>query len=628
MTEIDQPPLPGMAPGLMAPPLPAFYLNEDNLRQFGATDPSPWTRRNLRMLRHRRLFELIKPPKNKIKSSQRPSVTPDGKMIPKKIASMLASHPPTIKCAVVDPSLGIAAERAADWLRTMRDEEEERHGEGPNGSRAYQEAETLVRDGMLVDITVWDPADTTFPYVTDLPDPMTVFPTYAGNKLIRCTLKYRTTVAEAKELCRAFGQEDLVSVGGSFQQDSLPVEVIKVFAINPDSQGWEVGILIRGRLLTVQPLPACPLTIQYATSRIYTSTTTGEVTTLDRYENIGHGIFDIIEEPIKNKNEDYTLLREMMMREANPPRVIFTDDEGKLDELKFETGQNIHLWSDDKFQLVQLTPDFNKLKNILQLDQQGLDRGSIPAALWGENPDGTSSPTEFMLLGNARDQVYVFEKALKRFYQSKYRKMLTLYRDQSPALFPGSPGATPLQTTDPNSGIKLGGVPFTVQDISALGPNPKVIVEYTEITPQNEVARTQMATNLVREKIIDLATAREMIPAPFNQQPQLMGQRVLQDISLTNPLMTQIMSMAAALYSPDPIMQSIAHLMLPGMLEQAQMQAAGGMGPPATPQPGQNGVPARQGQMAPQANPPENGQRAGVPEGHPVTPPQGSPPHP
>jgi hypothetical protein len=534
-----------MAPGLMDPmAMPAFFLNEDNMRQFAATDPYPWTKRNLRMLRHRRLFELVKPPKNKVHSNHRPSVTPDGKMIPKKIASMLAGHPPSIKCAVIDPALAINAERCSDWLRTMRDEEEERHAEGPNGSRAYQEAETIVRDGMLVDITVWNPADPTFPFISDLPDPMTVFPTYAGNKLVRCTLKYRSTVAEARSLCETFGQEDLVSVGGSFQQDSMPVEIVKVFTNQGGS--WEVGILLRGRLLTVQPLPSCPITIQYATSRVYTSTTTGEITTLDRYENIGQGIFDIIEEPIKNKNEDYTLLREMMMREANPPRVIFTDDEGKLDELKFETGQNIHLWADDKFQLVQLTPDFNKLKNILQLDQQGLDRGSIPSALWGENPDATSSPTEFMLLGNARDQVYVFEKALKRFYQSKYRKQLVLYRDNSPALFPGSPGATPLQTTDPNSGIKLGGQPFTVQDIRALGPNPKVIVEYSEITPQNEVARTQMATNLVREKIVDLATAREMIPAPFNAQPQLMGQKVLQDISLTNPIMTQIMAMTAA----------------------------------------------------------------------------------
>jgi hypothetical protein len=76
-------------------------------------------------------------------------------------------------------------------------------------------------------------------------------------------------------------------------------------------------------------------------------------------------------------------------------------------------------------------------------------------------------------------------------------------------------------------------------------------------------------------------------------------------------------------------MQSIAHLMLPGMLQQAQMQAAQGMGGPpgGPPQPGQNGVPARQGQMSPQTNPPENGQRAGVPEGHPVTPPPASPPH-
>jgi hypothetical protein len=196
----------------------------------------------------------------------------------------------------------------------------------------------------------------------------------------------------------------------------------------------------------------------------------------------------------------------------------------------------------------------------------------------------------------------------------------------------GQPGATFTQT-NPSTGIKLGGQQFTVADVQALGPEPDVVVEYSEITPQNEVARTNMAATLVDKKIIDLHTSRQMIPAPFNEQPELMGQRVLQDISLMNPMMTQIMSITAALYSPDPVQRAIAGLMLPNLIGQAQQQAAAGPPGPAggpnggaNPTPGQNGVPSANHNMNPQANPAETGNRAGIPEGQPSAPHQGSQP--
>lgn len=605
---------------------PKVDLDEAKTRSYSVLDPGVWGKRNARMLRHRRLYELLKPPRNRLKPGQQPSVTTDAKAIVHKFAGMFAKHPAAIRCIPGDDQNIIAAERAADFLRSFRRKEIRAYGQGPHGSRPFDEAVYLTRDGMLVDLMTLDPTNASYPYKTMLLDPMTVSPTYSGDDLIRVTIKYRTTLAEARDLCEQYGRQDLCEPAGmSFRQDSSPVEVVKVFALNRETKKWEIGVLVKNQLVTAQQIGYCPVVITYANARIYSTTTTGEMTSLDRYENVGTGVFDVIEEAIRNKNEDYSIMREMMKRDANPPRVIFTDDEGKLDELKFEPGQNVHLWADDKFQLVQLTPDFRKIQALLQMDQQGINHGTFPDAIWGEG-QFSSSASEYFALGNARDQIFVFQDALERHYEAKYTRCLELYRDYGSKQTAASPqqGATFTSTT-PATGIKLGGQQFSVADVLALGDDPDVEVKYSDVTPQNEASRAQIATSLVTAKILDLHTARELgVPAPWSDQPELIGQRVLQDVSLMHPLMTQITAMTAALYSPDPVMAAIAKLMLPGLIAQAQQGTPppggppGGAGqPPQNPTPGQQGVPARNPNMPAQGNAPQAGQSAGLPQGHP-----------
>jgi hypothetical protein len=614
------------------PGAPTTFLNEENIRKFGSLDPGVWSRRDTRMLRHRRLFELVKPPRNKLKPGQGVSVTTDAKAIVFKYAGMFANHPPSIECISDDPSAIQAAERCSDFCRSYRRKEIKRYARGPHGPRPYDEAVYAIRDGTIAEMVLWnpDPAKASHPYDSRLLDPMSIYVTYDGDEAKRITWKYRTTLAEAKSLCAQEGNTTILpDVGtGSFHQDSMPIDVVKV--CTNEGGSWELGIMVRNALLCIKPIGYNPFIITHVNARVYDSTTVGELSGTDRYENVGVGVFDVIEEAIKNKNETYSIMREMMKRDANPPRVIFTDDEGKLDQLKFEPGQNIHLWADDKFQLVQLTPDFRKLSAVMEMDQQSISRGTVPDALWGEGP-GSSSAAEYMALGNARDQLYVFQDALQLHAEAKYEHILALYKSMSPSMAPnvGPPGAT-FTSTNPTSGIKLGGQAFTVQDVAALGDEIDVCVTYSDVTPQNEAARANMAATLVDKKIIDLHTSRQMIPAPYNEQPELIGQRVLQDISLMHPMMTQIMAMTAALYSPDPVQKAIAGLMLPSLIGQAQAEAAtppGGQpggGPPtpaggphggANPTPGQNGVPAQNSQMHPTVNPAESGNRAGIPEG-------------
>lgn len=609
---------------------PGAYLTEEICRRYASLDSGVWARRDTRMLRHRRLYELVKPPKNKLKPGQKPAVTSDAKAIVHKYAGMFANHPPSITAIAEDPQNMQAAERCADFLRSYRRKEIKRYGRGPHGPRAYDEAIYAVRDGTVVEMITWDPAEPSFPYESQLIDPMTIYPTYQGDKLSRVTWKYRTTISEARELCQRYGRPDIlpdINTGG-YRQDSMPIDVAKV-ACNEGGQ-WELGIMVRNTLVTVVPLGYCPFIITHVNARIYSSTTVGELTNMDRYENVGVGVFDIIEEAIKNKNETYSMMREMMHRDANPPRVIFTDDEGKLDELKFEPGQNIHLWADDKFQLVQLTPDFRKLEAVAQIDSQSISRGTVPDLIWGEGGNAGSSAAEYMALGNARDQIYVFKTSLEQHYEAKYEHVLHLYGQFSSATQPGYGQPATFQQTNPTTGVKLGGQPFTVQDVQSLGPEPDICVEFSDVTPQNEVARTNMAATLVDKKIIDLHTARQFIPSPWNEQPELMGQRVLSDISLMHPMMTQIMSMTAALYSPDPVQRAIAGMLLPSLTGQLQASAAGPPGGPnggANPTPGQNGVPSANSNPTPGGgNSAEIGNRAGVPEGQPTAPNSGSQP--
>lgn len=605
---------------MLVPQAPPVKLTEQDLKSYAVLDPGAWNGRNARLIRFRRLYELKKPPRNRLKPGQVSSVTTDAKAIVHKFAGMFAKHPPAIKCIAEDDQNVQAAERCADFLRSFRRKEVKRYGRGPHGTRGYDEAIYLVRDGMLADVITFDPSNPSFPYKTMLLDPMTVFPVYAGDELVRVTVKYRTTLAEANSLCDQYGRPDLKQmVGTTMRQDSSPVEVVKVFALNDETKQWEIGVLVRNQVLTIQAIGYCPIVITYANARIYQSTTHGDSVSGDRYEHVGTGVFDVIEEALRNKNEDYSIMREMMKRDANPPRVIFTDDEGKLDELKFEPGQNIHLWADDKFQLVQLTPDFRKIESLLQLDQQGIAHGTFPDAIWGEG-QFTSSAQEYFALGNARDQIHVYETALARHYEAKYSRCLEIYRDYGSNAQPAT-----FSTTNPTTGIKLGGQVFSKADVQALGAEPDVEVIYSDVTPQNEAARAQIASNLVNAKVLDLHTAREIgVPAPWSDQPELIGQRVLQDVSLMHPLMTQITAMTAALYSPDPVMRTLAGMLLPNLISQAQQSAGPGGG--ANPTPGQNGVPASNKQMAAQGNAPEAGQNAGLPEGQTAAQPQASQP--
>lgn len=621
------PPAP-MVPPPMPPPEPIIpqlpFMTKEKLQQYVKDDKVPWGDRNARIIRHRKLFELIKPEKDALKPGQVAAVTNDAKAIVRKIASMISNHPPSLEVACRDPQMSMEAERVEDFLLWFWEEVEHKHGKGPHGSRRYEEAEYLVRDGMLVDMTTFDPKNPGYPWKSQLLDPTAVYPTYDDCELERCTISYYGTVTEARKMMRGRQPLDedaafkLAQFDDTKSWQNVRIEKVISYEMIPgDPDGncqWELGIAFDGVPMAIYVLGYNPLTITYAAGRTYDIDSALDTTSHKRNENIGVGIFDLIEEPVINKNETYSMLREMMARDANPPRIFFTSDEGKLEEVEdLQPGQNVHLWSEDKFQLVQLTPDFRKLEAIMALDQQGIERGSVPSGLWGEKGANTGVQ-EYMILGNANDQVHVYTRAMTRFYADWFRKILEIYRDNGDYTQPVT-----YSSRGKSDGVMLAGKKFSVRDIEALG-TPQVYVKYSEVTPQNEAARAQTAVNLAREKIVDLRTAREFgLPAPYNQSPEKIGQAVLQDITLQHPMITQMMALTAALLSPDPLMRQMAKMMLPGLMQQLQTEAAGGG------QPGQPGQPPQSDkQMPAEATPAEMGQNTGLPEGMEATKPQGS----
>lgn len=608
-----------------------MYLTQERMKHFQDTDPGVWNIRNQNIWRWRRLYSLRKPPRNKLRPGQIYEVSNDAKVIVRKTAAMIANHAPSIDIPARNDDLRAAAQRAEEYLRFYREQESLKFGEGPNGDRAFTEALKLVRDGMLVDITVFDDSDPSFPFTSSLPDVTHVFPTYAGDIRIRTTYTYDTTVAELRMLMDQFG-EVLNDVTDKFENkpDDDRVKITKCFTGNR-AQGFEMGVMAEDTVLFLGEFGYDPVTITYVIGDTDTAPEetleTGErqrptLSGIKANEGIGLGLLDQIEEPLKAKNRDLSMLTEMLARESNPPKVLFTNDEGKADQIDLDAGASMVFWAEDKFQLVNTNPDFNKFNAKLQLSQQQIERGTYGGGLYGE-AQGSSGQQDYLLMGNVRDNIAPYVRGHERHLRAKYKKVLELFMEfgyqDLPYTAPGQEG----------EGIRLAGKMFSLADIKTLG-KVQVVVQYPEITPQNETARANTASMLTREHIIDLLTARKMgVPSPYNDNPEAIAERVLQDLAMLNPLNTQIMSLNANLRSPDPLQRMLAGMLLEPVIAQLQQQITQArMGPPAPPggaPPGQGqpgGPPANETEMSPSANPPERGSQAGMPTGEPQ---QGSP---
>ena len=609
-----------------------MYLTQERMKHFQDTDPGVWNIRNQNIWRWRRLYSLRKPPRNKLRPGQIYEVSNDAKVIVRKTAAMIANHSPSIDIPARNDDLRSAAQRAEEYLRFYREQESLKFGEGPNGDRAFTEALKLVRDGMLVDITVFDDSDPTFPFASSLPDVTRIFPTYAGDIRIRTTYTYDTTVAELRMMMDQFG-DVLNEVTDKFETkpDDDLVKITKCFTGNR-AQGYEMGVMAEDTVLFLGEFGYDPVTITYVIGDTDTAPEetleSGErqrptLSGIKANEGIGLGLLDQIEEPLKAKNRDLSMLTEMLARESNPPKVLFTNDEGKADQIDLDAGASMVFWAEDKFQLVNTNPDFNKFNAKLQLSQQQIERGTYGGGLYGE-AQGSSGQQDYLLMGNVRDNIAPYVRGHERHLRAKYKKVLELFLEfgyqDLPYTAPGQEG----------EGIRLAGKMFGLEDIKTLG-KVQVVVQYPEITPQNETARANTASMLTREHIIDLLTARKMgVPSPYNDNPEAIAERVLQDLAMLNPLNTQIMSLNANLRSPDPLQRMLAGMLLEPVIAQLQQQIVQArMGPPAPPggePPGQGqpgGPPANETEMSPSANPPERGSQAGMPTGQPQQGPPG-----
>jgi hypothetical protein len=603
--------------GLGNEPMPYEpMLTEELLKEYVVDDVQLWQKRNERIVRHRRLFELQKPPREKLKTGQVVAVTNDAKAIVKKMSSMIAGHPPVVEVLVRDNQLSQIAEMAESAVLWYREEEELRFGRGPNGSRSYTEAEYMVRDGMIVDFTTPDSSDPEFPWYSCLADPITVYPVYRGDKMVRCLQKIRTTIGHVRGTLESYYQR-LEEIDASYRdrKDRDQCELVKCFALRPDGQ-WELALMVDKHLISVEPIGYCPVTITYAAGRSYGLDANDQYGDVDRYEHVGVGIFDTIEEPIREKNKTYSMLKSQLAKKENPPIALFTNNDDHIEQINLEAGNPMVFAQEDKFQVVETGPNDALMQGVLENETGQLERGSLPRTLWGEI-SGNSGNQDFLTLGSARDMLFIYVRAMERFYADKYRKVLELFRDY------GTEDVL-ISVFDQSMGVKLGGQPFSPDMLQAIG-SIQVKVAYSEITPQNEAARGNLAATLTDKLILDLDSAREFgLPAPYNQRPQLIGQKVLADLALRNPMMTQMNSLAAALTSPNPLIRSIAGILFQQQMAQLQQMMGGGppgggMAPDAAGATGQ--PPPPDTQPAPADVPSEMAGRAGLQDNQPSAPP-------
>lgn len=547
-------------------------------------DEAYWTRRNERMWRHQ---EMVL---NRGKASDRGKLIVrlnDPRVLIEKTSGLIARREHRIEVPPKGDGNSRVAQRIENALRWWRGHQAREWAEGLHNPLAYDEAQSLLLRGWIAERLMLDPDDPTYTNVQVF-DPLCVFPRVAGRRISRVCHVYQATVAQVvgdfPEAAEVLGDDE--------------DRYVRVVGYYEATAPYWYGVVADGRWVK-EPvrLGYFPWLLTVAkgamSHQVYGI---GENTAQDLSEHIGESFLESVEAMVRTMDIFVTILANATAKQENPPKIVTTVD-GQLKEVDLSTGATSTLVVGESVQVLEIGPKIGQLLPLLQTLQDRINKGGLPSAMFGE---GTSLESGFMsalLMGAAQDTLWTFIKAIESFYARRYTRFLEIFRDYAGGLMEiVAPAAAGIEKVGIAKGQRVWSEMLTPDDVRANGTY--VEVTYEDISPADRVALGNLAALLVREKLIDLRTAREKYLGL--DDPDLINDRVLGDLVYLNE--------AAVKQLAELNLLRLGRIPELAALQQAKAE--------------QEAQAAQQAQMA-QAGPPAppiRGQAAGLPPG--VLPPQ------
>lgn len=589
----------------------------EELRKWARQDINTWERRNRRMRRDQDLFQATKPDTG-TRNPMDAIVLPDPKILVKKVARLIARHPNVIEVppypGVEDPSI---AQRIENYLYLCDQSINQRWMLGLNNPYRYDQAQSLLLRGWLAERTLFVPNGDK--YMDDDPaalwdhqviDPALVYPKVAGNRIIRVTHAYETSIGEMRYDPVLYGKE--APKTWEDMEDTTLIQCQAIYWCDQDGSWWHAILATpfatsQGRDTEFLKKPTeigyNPWTIMTANGATHRDTPweTGDAW----IEHVGTGILDESADLFNYLNRAATKLNELLSLEANPPAAIYVEN-GQIKTIDLGPGaRNFFTNADhDKIELLRTGPRSDTHQMFMSMIEKRLERAGLPAAFYSEQ-SGESPFSAAILMAAGKDVLFPFVEAINQADAARYRKFLEIYRDYGPSKKLKS------YQEDGNSSDRLLSADISAKEIKQQGTFVKITRE--DMTPQEYGARINLGLAQLARDAISMETFRReyaKIQNPRAENRKIISEKVYMSDDVLKALIPLALQQEGL---PD----------LRKIWEQTQNPT-----PPmgALPTPGQIGGPPQGPPGMPPAGPPGMPQMGNMP-GMPAMPPNmGMPP--
>lgn len=387
-----------------------------------------------------------------------------------------------------------AAQRIENALRWMRDYVNLRWQEGIHNPLPYDQAQSLLLRGWITERIILNADDPTF-VDEALVDPIEVYPRKAGNRITRVSHVYTCSLGEVLE--------EFPEARERYEglDDRRQVEVHAYY-----ENEWPYWHAVEAEGEWVKEpakLEYWPWIVMVAKGS-FSDHATELATKEEAKAEIGQGFLDCIEDIYGYLNQLVTMGMNTIGKEENPPAVVFTQG-GVVKTISLKTGARTVFAAGEDFKVVQVGANEQRIQHLLSAFQDRMNKGGIPAAMFGEGASLESGYMSALMMGAAQDTLWTYIKGLEAFHRVRYGKFLELFRDFATQSMPFVSKAN-----TPGAGLgaarRSWGEALTVDDVIKNGVYVDVV--YEDITPQDRVALANIAKMLVDAKLISLETAR------------------------------------------------------------------------------------------------------------------------
>ncbi|RJQ55635.1 MAG: hypothetical protein C4521_01850 [Actinobacteria bacterium] len=575
----------------------------DRIRKMADEDWARFQELRSRWEEDQRLYELREPTKKIPEGEEKPVVLNDPQVYIKKISGKIARYDHGVEHAPRKPDGKETAQLFENAAKRARRQWDFRYSEGVKNRLNFDEAQMLLLRGFIAGrilLRTEPPDDDPFEYCPwDYRpfDASNLAWFNAGGRLVRVTHRYTATIGELlddENFPEAQNIEDYNA------EDADLTETVEVTCVYMYGAGYDFYAAYTDKGFVANPvaLGYMPWIIMAATGAFYEQTP-WDKTEYVRYQ--GTGFLEAFKGNLSLLERYLTMFATQLAGNSNPATALFTNDEGKAEQIDIRPGAKMVFAQNDKFTPVQIGASPQQYQAFIQWLQDRVNKATVPAAWFGEGQGLNTAMETSLLLGAAADTLWPYIDTLTLFYAMVYRKAFALFGATENSEV-GADLDQPYMVLQPRNEQTdyLTWTEMTPLQVRMQGTHFECY--YRDMTPQDMVAMGQLAVMAVREQIMSRDTARGK--GWFNlQDPSLENMKIVGESLYTDPNIIRLLAPYYAQKTGDKTIAQVAQQIYFGQL--AGMfggQAAG----KSTPRAGMLGGEAMPPGMAGQANTPLN----------------------